>query len=477
MRTGSIRFRLTVWYASILTAVVLALTGMLFLHLKNYLEGSLAETQLRRARQIAGMFFANPEPGEEDGLGRQISSLYAPEKTDRFIRITRSDGKVVYLSGVPNSHAFDPTSVPARGSNVPWESSRKQTAGSASLLIATVRVGSAGGGAYVIEVGTSADPVEDLFRHLMLVLAVALPLVVALAAGGGYLLVRRALRPVEEITGKAAQITQHNLGERLPVPPTGDELERLSLALNHMIIRLDDAFANSKRFVADASHELRTPLTIVSGELEELAQDRNLPTVERERLGSLLEEVHRLVKIVERLFALSRLDAGEAQSEWVRFDLGKLAASTADQMSLLAEDRRISVTCSSSNPVYIEGDRARMKQLVVNLLDNAIKYTPEGGAVQIKGRSAGGAAILEVTDTGIGIPAGDIPHVFDRFFRADKIRSRYPDGAGLGLAIVRSISHAHRGTVEVESAVGKGSSFRIILPLAADETALPDSPL
>jgi signal transduction histidine kinase len=283
--------------------------------------------------------------------------------------------------------------------------------------------------------------------------------------------VRRALRPVEEITGKAAQITQHNLGERLPIPPTGDELERLSLALNHMIIRLDDAFANSKRFVADASHELRTPLTVVSGELEVLAQDADLPADQRQRLGSLLEEVHRLVKIVERLFALSRLDAGEAQSEWVRFDLGKLAASTADQMSLLADDRRIAVTCSAAGPVFVKGDRSRMKQLVVNLLDNAIKYTPEGGAVHIRGKAAGGSAVLEVTDTGIGIPAGDLPHVFDRFFRADRTRSRCPDGAGLGLAIVKSISHAHCGTIEVDSAVGKGSCFRVILPLADGEQA------
>jgi heavy metal sensor kinase len=471
MKTGSIRFRLTVWYASLLTVFVVALAGMLFVHLKNYLEGSLAETQMRRARQIAGMFFTNVGADGEERLGREIASLYAPEKSDRFIRVTRSDGKLVYVSGPPNSHAFDPAAVPAPKPGLPWESSRKQTLGDAALLIASVRATSASGVIYIIEVGTSADPVEALFRHLMLVLGIALPLVVALAAGGGYVLVRRALRPVEEITGKAAQITQHNLGERLPIPPTGDELERLSLALNHMIIRLDDAFANSKRFVADASHELRTPLTVVSGELEVLAQDADLPADQRQRLGSLLEEVHRLVKIVERLFALSRLDAGEAQSEWVRFDLGKLAASTADQMSLLADDRRIAVTCSAAGPVFVKGDRSRMKQLVVNLLDNAIKYTPEGGAVHIRGKAAGGSAVLEVTDTGIGIPAGDLPHVFDRFFRADRTRSRCPDGAGLGLAIVKSISHAHCGTIEVDSAVGKGSCFRVILPLADGEQA------
>ncbi len=474
MNTGSIRFRLTAWYASLLTVVVVALAGVLFLHLKSYLEGALAETQLRRARQIAETLIANVSSREEANVGAKIASLYAPEKGDRFIRVTRPDGTVIYRSGPPNSQAFDPASVPPAEPGLPWEFSRRQaTANGATLLIASVRAPSASGGTYLIEVGTSAAPVEALFGHLLLVLGLGLPFVVALAAGGGYALVRRALRPVEEIAGKAAQITQHNLGERLPVPETGDELERLSTALNRMITRLDDAFQNSKRFVADASHELRTPLTVLSGELEGLAQDPELSAEKKERLGSLLEEVERLVKIVERLFALSRLDAGEAQSEWVRFDLAELAASTTEQMALLAEDRRIAVTRPASTPVMVEGDRARLKQVVVNLLDNAIKYTPEGGAVQIRVRSANGRAVLEVSDTGVGLAAGDAAHVFERFFRADKTRSRHPDGAGLGLAIVKSICHAHQGDVEAESVLGKGSCFRVLLPLATGKIHQP----
>jgi heavy metal sensor kinase len=471
MKTSSIRFRLTVWYASLLTVVVVALAGILFLHLKSYLEGAIAETQLRRARQIAGTLIANVGATGEANVGGEIASLYAPEKGDRFIRITRPDGKVIYRSGPPNSQAFDPAAVPAAQLAMPWEFSRKQpTTNGAALLIASVRAPSAAGGTYVIEVGTSAAPVEALFRHLLVVIGLGLPIVAALGATGGYALVRRALRPVEEITRKAAQITQHNLDERLPVPQTGDELERLSMALNHMIFRLDDAFQNSKRFVADASHELRTPLTVLSGELEGLAQDRELPAEVRERMGSLLEEVDRLVKIVERLFALSRLDAGEAQSEWVRFDLAQLATSTSEQMALLAEDRRIAVTRIAATAVLVEGDRARLKQVVVNLLDNAIKYTPAGGALQIRVRAAGGRAVLEVSDTGVGIAPDDVSHVFDRFFRTDKTRSRFPDGAGLGLAIVKSICHAHQGDVEVESALGKGSCFRVLLPLAADQS-------
>ncbi len=169
------------------------------------------------------------------------------------------------------------------------------------------------------------------------------------------------------------------MSERLPVANTGDELERLSVSLNRMITRLDDAFQNSKRFVADASHDLRTPLTILRGELENLAEDARLDAELRDRAGSMLEEAVHLGKIVEQLFTLSRLDAGEAQTEWTRFDLAELAKTTAEQMSLLAEDKGISISCDAGQPVPVKGNRVRLKQVVVNLLDNAIKYTPAQG--------------------------------------------------------------------------------------------------
>jgi signal transduction histidine kinase len=218
--------------------------------------------------------------------------------------------------------------------------------------------------------------------------------------------------------------------------------------------------------VADASHELRTPLTVLRGELESMVREQGIPDSERERIGGLLEEVERLSTIVERLFALSRLDAGEAQSEWVRFDLADLATTTAGQMALLADDRRISVACEAPAPVPVSGDRSRLKQVVVNLLDNAIKYTPEGGAVRIRVFAAQGLAVLEVIDTGAGIPKEDLPRIFHRFFRASQTRSQHPEGAGLGLAIVESICNANRGEVEVESVLNKGSCFRVKLPLA-----------
>jgi two-component system, OmpR family, sensor kinase len=209
---------------------------------------------------------------------------------------------------------------------------------------------------------------------------------------------------------------------------------------------------------------------VLRGELESFIQEPTLPPEWRERLGSALEEVERLASIVEGLFAISRLDAGEAAAEWVKLDLARLTAATADQMSLLAEDKNIQVTCAAAEPVWVEGDQARLKQVVVNLLDNAIKYTLRGGAVALTVRTIDSKAVLEVADNGIGIPPEALPRVFDRFFRVDTARSRELGGAGLGLSIVKSICTAHHGRVEASSLSGQGSRFRVELPLAAPLT-------
>ena len=466
MNARSIRFRLIAWYAGLLTGVFLLLAALMYFDLKFFLESNLRDTQARRARQIADTLLAHVRQTGEAYVGTEIKDLYEPEVNDRFIRVTRSDGSFVYVSGTPNDQSFDPTHLPSLASSSRKEFSQKmRLPGNTTLLIAVLKYQTPEGVPYLIEVGGPLDAVERMLDHLLWQLALGLPMAVIIAIGGGYLLVGRALAPVDQIAQKAEQITQHNLSERLPIAQTADELERLSLSLNHMIGRLENAFLNSKRFVADASHELRTPLTVVRAELESMASNRGLAPEFRETIGSVLEEVERLARIVEQLFALSRLDAGESRAEWVQFDLADLAATTAEQMGLLAEDRGIAVSCDAAQPVLVDGDRSRLKQVVVNLLDNAIKYTPEKGRIQLRVTAADGHATLEVSDSGIGIPADALSHVFERFFRVDKARTRDPEGAGLGLSIVKSICTAHGATVEVESN-GVGSRFRVKLPVA-----------
>ncbi len=477
MNTRSLSFRLVTWYAGVLTLVFVTLGVLTLFFLRHYLEASVLDTQVRRARQIADTLLTATDWAGEERLARQVEDLYSPEANDRFIRITRSTDEssptgasVIYVSGTPHDRSFVPVSIPIPADDA-WsghhgELVRKEILAGGSVLIGAVVHRGGPAGRFLVEVGVSTLRTDATLAQVLLLLAVGLPVAVCIAVSGGFILVRRALKPVDEIARKAEEISQLHLRRRLPVLNTGDELERLSISLNHMISRLEDAVQSSKRFVADASHELRTPLTVLRGELENLAQDIQLRANTRESVGSLLEEVDRLTEIVESLLALSKLDAGEAIAENVRFDLGDLVKTTAEQMSLLAEDKDIAVDCNAAPSVLIEGDRARMKQVVVNLLDNAIKYTPRGGRVSLRIAREADYAVLEVKDTGVGIPADALPHMFKRFFRVDDSRSREQGGAGLGLSIVKSICAAQGAEVNVTSTPGGGSCFRVRHPLA-----------
>jgi heavy metal sensor kinase len=479
MNTRSIRFRLTAWYAGLMAGLLLLFGASTFIGLRQYLSWSLKESLRNQARQIGENFVIDVHTSGEDYVIEEINEHYAPELHNRYVRVTRADGSVLYVSGKPKEGGFDPSPLAVLNPATSREFSREEHLPGGELLIFTLPFTARDGSRFLIEVGAAYEQVEAVLRGLLIALALGLPLSVAVVVGGGYLLMRRALKPVDEIARGAEQITSRNLGLRLPVADTGDEIERLSIALNRMIARLDESFQYIQRFTADASHELRTPLTILRGDLEAIAQRPQYPqnpqhtgldSETRDAVGSLLEETERLSRIIESLLAISRLDAGEAQMEHVKFDLAELAATTTEQMRLLAEDKNVSLLCETYDPVEVEGDRARLKQVVVNLLDNAIKYTREGGEARVSVRSENAHALLEVADTGIGIPAEALPHLFERFYRVDRARSRQMGGVGLGLAIVKSIVAAHGGQVTVESAEGRGSRFRVKLPLARERS-------
>lgn len=466
MNTSSIHFRLPAWYAGLLTLVYVLVAALLVQRVASFLEQNVLDTQARRARQIAATLVVPLAREAPATLAAQVRALYSPELSDRFIRITAADGSVLYRSGEPSDHSFVPTDVPPAPRAITRELRRRQDLPDGrALLIAAVQAGD--DPAYLVEVGVSSTSIAALLRQILWLTAMGLPIVLVLAVSGGYLLVKRALAPVERMAGKAELITHHNLAERLPVARTGDELERLASSLNRMVSRLDDAFQQSKRFAADASHELRTPLTVLRTELENLARHPQPGPDPYERLGSLLQPVERLSKTVERLFALSRLDAGEAQTEWIPIDLGELVATTVDQMLLLAADKGIKVTCEAQERVVVTGDRSRLKQIVVNLLDNAIKYTPTGGEIAVSVSSSGGRGRLVISDSGPGIPEAALSRVFDRFFRVDGARSREVEGAGLGLSIVKSICAAHGGSVTAENRGKAGLRITVELPLAS----------
>jgi signal transduction histidine kinase len=263
----------------------------------------------------------------------------------------------------------------------------------------------------------------------------------------------------------------------MPVTKTGDELQQLTVAVNKMMGRLESAFEHVNRFSADVAHELRTPLTILQGELEATIQDQRLTPELLDIIGSALEETERMRTIVEQLLAISRLDSGDAAITRVEVKLGDLVATVVEPMRILAEEKAISLVCQRSEAVRVNGDPSRLKQAVVNLLDNAIRYTQHGGAVTVAVSHEVNWGVITVADNGCGIAPGALPHVFERFYRADAARTRYSGGAGLGLAIVKAICSAHQGEVTISSTEGAGTTVVIRLPLAVSaqpETADSD---
>jgi heavy metal sensor kinase len=465
VNTRSLRFRLTAWYASLLAGALLVFGASVYLGLERYLYWNLHNTLTEECRTIGTELLPQLPVKPAPWLATEINEDYAPEGNDRFIRVIREGAGVVYLSGAPKDGIFRPEQLPWPSEKERNSSRQIPLAGGHQLQVDSLELTTPDGSRFLVESGMPDDQIELVLHGLLLTLGIYMPLVVSLAVVGGYWLMRRSLQPVDEITKRAEGITSTNLSDRLPVIRTGDELERLSVSLNRMIERLDDAFQHINRFSADASHELRTPLTILQLELEGIINGHRLNSALTDQIGSALEETHRMSQIVEKLLAISRLDAGEVKMEKTRLDLSELASSVTEQMRLLAEEKRIELRSKTAADIYIEGDRTRLQQVIVNLIDNAIKYTQEGGRVDISVRRDVDKAVFEVSDDGVGIPAFALPHVFERFYRADKARSRKSGGAGLGLSIVKAICTAHGAEIDIVSQEGQGTRVSVELPV------------
>jgi heavy metal sensor kinase len=469
MNVRSMRFRMTAWYAGLLAGALLLFGVSVYLGLQRYLDSMLQDTLDSECRTIGTELLSQLPGKNKEWLKAEINEAYAPEVNARFIRVYREGFGVIYLSGAPKDGAFDPSQIPVEPGRKEG-TSRISLASGRQLLVNTMNFTSVDGSRFVVESGIPYRQIQIVLHGLLLTLGIYTPFLVFLAIVGGYWLMRRSLRSVDEITERAEGITSTNLSNRLPVIRTGDELERLSKALNRMIARLEDAFQHINRFSADASHELRTPLTILQLELESIAH-QSLNSSLEDQIASALEETNRMSRIVESLLTISRLDAGDATLEKVHLDLGHVATLTVAEMKILAQEKSISLRAFAESNVYVEGDRSRLQQVIVNLIDNAIKYTREGGTVEVSTRKEGGKAVVQIVDNGSGIPLDALPHVFERFYRVDKARSRASGGSGLGLSIVKAICAAHAGDIFVSSTEGQGSCFRVELPLLALETS------
>ena len=322
----------------------------------------------------------------------------------------------------------------------------------------------AGGRTYHIEVSASLDSIDSELAVVRRAIFVALPLILALAGVGGYWLTTRSLRPLGWMAEQAHSITETNLDTRIKIDNAAEELAVLVTSFNELLSRLDHSFDTMRRFVADASHELRTPISVIRGEADvALSQERSAAEY-RESLGVVLDEARRLSRLVDDLLNLARADAGHVRLQTHDFYLNELLAECCRSVQGLANTRGLALECCPGNDLQFTGDEQLLRRLVINLLDNAIRYTPSGGKVRAELQAAGGSVFLRVSDTGIGIAPEDAARVFERFYRAGEARSRQNGGFGLGLAIVRWIAESHRGTVDCKSGPGEGSTFTVTLP-------------
>lgn len=463
MNVKSFHFRMTAWFAGLLVCLLVLFGASVYFGLRSYLQRHMRAALSEQARAVGEEIGERVAEKRLPTIVNYLNEKFAPQLDSRFIRITTAGGAVLYLSQPTPDRVLDPSLVPKPPRQPPHEYASVAYLPNGKRVLVQVLLVVTPEGHFVVDVGSLYAPIEAVLSGLMTTFALWMPVIVAVAIGGGYLLTRRGMRKIDAITVQAERISSNNLSERLPVFRTGDELERLAVALNRMMERLDDAFQHINRFSADVSHELRTPLTILRGELEAAVQHERLSPGLLDLVGSALEETERLRTIVDQLLIVSRLDAGNVPMERVTLDLGQLVNSTAEQMLLLAEEKSITVECDAQPGVEVEGDRSRLKQVVVNLLDNAIRYTGEGGAIAVTTAKQNGWATLTVTDNGAGIPPEALPHVFERFYRADKARSRYSGGSGLGLSIVNAICSAHRGEVVIASREGVGTTVTIRL--------------
>jgi heavy metal sensor kinase len=319
----------------------------------------------------------------------------------------------------------------------------------------------------LLRLAHTEEPLWARINELLIASMLVLPVVLAAAAFAGYGLARRALRPIEQMAKRAQQITPQRLDERLPNADSDDELGQLARVFNATLARLEQAFEQLRRFTSDASHELRTPLASIRSVGEVGLQKDGSREEYRDIIGSMLEEVNRLTSLVDSLLTISRADAGHVQLQFTEVPVMELVRESAAIFEILADEKSLNIVLAGDEVAKVQGDRLFLRQALVNVLHNAVKYSPTGGTISVYVRTAGPEVTMEIQDSGPGVPLEDRAKIFDRFYRVDKARWRESGGAGLGLSIAKWAVEAHGGSIGLTSESTQGCTFRISLPSAS----------
>ena len=460
----SIRVRLTIWYGGGLALIMLLFATALYVvmarALEDQIDRSLEEAAVAASRSLEehrfGPFLLL------DDLAQAFPELAL---IDKFFQIFGPQGQVTLQSAniktrnIPLSQTALQSSLQGRAV---FETVRFRDEIPIRLLSYPIRHGQTL--VNILRVGTSLQPEKEMLARLVFVLLIGSPLAVAVSVLGGWFLAGRALRPVDDITLTAQRIAGGDLTQRIETT-SKDEIGRLASTFNNMIGRLEASIRQIRQFSADASHELRTPLTITKGETELALRKPRSPEVYREALESNLEEIDLMSRIVEELMFLSRADLGEVHVASDPVQLDTLVQEIQMQAMVLGKEQQISTTLGQIEPLRVSGDEWRLRELILNVVDNAVKYSLPRGTVELGLTQNRGMARVTVRDHGIGMTPEEQRLAFDRFYRTDAARAHAQKGTGLGLSICKWIAEAHRGTIEVTSTFGQGSCFTISLPL------------
>jgi heavy metal sensor kinase len=471
MKRLSIGLRLTLWYLMIFAAAQLVFGAGMWFILRNRVYDLVDDTLEARVEDLRNFLRAQPKDAPLAELQTEVTEAYSLEHSGDYLQIYLGDGTWIYRSPFLQAHAL-PTQGPASIRRASFEN---QKLGGRHFRFITQKI-EVNGRLYALQTGLPTNDVRDTLKLFRRYLEMFAPLLLLVAAIGGYWLSRRALAPVDAIVRTARDISGTNLNRRLTQLKTGDELQRLSDTLNDMLERIERAFLRVTQFTADASHELRTPISLVRTEAELALRKPRAEAEYQESLRHILLEAERTTALIEELLSLARADSGSETLHMRPINLRETLQGIADDWRQVAAVRNLQFESSIEVPdSFVLGDETSLRRVVNILLDNAFKYTPSPGNVYLLLERKKNRVVITVRDSGIGIAAEEQSKIFERFYRVDKARSREMGGAGLGLSIAEWIVGQHRGSIQVQSSPGQGSLFRVELPLTvvAVQSPLP----
>jgi len=456
--------KLTAWYAVWMAGAMCGLGILAFLSMRHSIHATVDEQLRDRMNAVQQTVDQSLRKGNVDILRRELDEDSELRPQIDLLQIWDDQGNLIYQSTPLKTTGLPPPGAFSKRTNTIWIGEDP-----IRVLEAPVTVNQR---LYRIQAAARMEEFYEALGKFRDRLLLFTPLALLLASGLGYWMSRRALAPVDQITQAAQQIGAQNLSARLTVPASGDELQRLAGTLNQMLQRIEVALDRVTRFSADASHELRTPITVMRTRAELALRRPRTAAEDRETVEQLHAELIRTSELLDNLMLLARADSGAEQLHPVPANIGDVLKDVLAQVTPIADQKGVSLQSSlPDHGIRVTGDPQLLQRLFLILIENAVKYTPRSGLVSVALGTTNGTARIKVRDTGIGISEDDLPHIFDRFYRADKARSRELGGAGLGLSIGRWIAEAHGGSVDVESRVGVGSTFQVVLPTSYNETS------